>query len=279
MSAPGKIPAEGPKIQPTDNVKPQRLPAPTLFVGPPSRNASNMSINAPPKDATNPARIPLSRQISLLGMDRQISEQQDASTMFNNGLSANPYHRHQQQSNTDHQSNEGIENAISEMQNTLEDVELSAARSGTQIFGPDHSKALEELRTAQIALAQAWAKSETEEESQSASNAKEAQAKPVSTADVLAADGAEFAGEGRARSGTDKSGSSGRTQLEEETENDIALARKRREANDVYFQRVNKGVVEVVQKLEEVAKAMKGVEKESKEIWGDTGSITSGSIS
>ncbi|TID15482.1 hypothetical protein E2P81_ATG07647 [Venturia nashicola] len=279
MSAPGKAPADGPKIQPTDNVKPQRLPAPTLFVGPPSRNASNISINAPPKDPANPARIPLSRQLSLLGVDRQKSEQQDASTSFSNGLSANPFNRQQQQSSKiDHQNNERVENAIAEMQNTLEDVELSAA-SGTHVFGPDHSKALEELRTAQIALAQAWAKSEAEEESQNASNAKEAQVKPLNTADLLAADRAEFAAEGRARSGTDKSGGSGKTQLEEETENDIALARKRREANDKYFQRVNKGVVEVVQKLEEVAKAMKGVERESKEIWGDTGSTTSGSIS
>jgi hypothetical protein len=278
MSAAGKAPADGPKIPPTDNVKPQRLPAPTLFVGPPSHNASNISLNVLPKDSANTARIPLSRQLSLLGVDRQKTEKQDVPSTSNDALSPNPFSRRQQQSSKiDHQSNERTEAAITEMQNTLEDVELSAA-SGTHVFGPDHSKALEELRTAQIALAQAWAKSEAEEESQSASNAKEAQVKPVNTADVLAADRAEFAIDGRARSGTDKSGGSGKTQLEEETENDIALARKRREANDKYFQRVNKGVVEVVQKLEEVAKAMKGVERESKEIWGDTGSMTSGSI-
>jgi hypothetical protein len=33
---------------------------------------------------------------------------------------------------------------------------------------------------------------------------------------------------------------------------------------------VNRGVLEVVSKLEEVAKAMKTVESESKEIWSDT---------
>jgi hypothetical protein len=278
MSAAGRASADGPKTQPTDNVKSQRLPAPTLFVGPPSHNASNISLNVLPKDPTNPTRIPLSRQLSLLGVDRQKSEKQDVLSTPSDGLSPNPFSRRQQPSSkTDHQSNERIEAAIAEMQNTLEDVELSAA-SGTHVFGPDHSKALEELRTAQIALAKAWAKSEAEEESQNASNAKEPHVKPVNTADVLAMDRAEFATDGRARSGTDKSGGSGKTQLEEETENDIALARKRREANDKYFQRVNKGVVEVVQKLEEVAKAMKGVERESKEIWGDTGSMTSGSI-
>jgi hypothetical protein len=279
MSAPGKAPADGFKIPPTDNVKPQRLPAPTLFVGPPSHNASNISLNVLPKDPANPTRIPLSRQLSLLGVDRQkaAGDKQDVSSTASDGLSPNPFNRRQQSSKPDHQSNERIEAAIAEMQNTLEDVELTAA-SGMHVFGPDHSKALEELRTAQIALAQAWAKSEAEEESQNASNAKEAQVKPVHTADMLSADRAEFATDGRARSGTDKSGGSGKTQLEEETENDIALARKRREANDKYFQRVNKGVDEVVQKLEEVAKAMKGVERESKEIWGDTGSMTSGSI-
>src|SRR5277367_5432359 len=49
-----------------------------------------------------------------------------------------------------------------EMQATLAEVELSAAR-GTHFFGPEHSAALEELRKAQIALAQAWARSEADE--------------------------------------------------------------------------------------------------------------------
>jgi septum formation topological specificity factor MinE len=55
--------------------------------------------------------------------------------------------------------------------------------------------------------------------------------------------------------------------LEEDTEADIILARKRREANDKYFQRVNEGVLDVVAKLEEVANAMKAVEQESRDIW------------
>jgi hypothetical protein len=69
-----------------------------------------------------------------------------------------------------------------------------------------------------------------------------------------------------------------RGRLEEDTENDIALARKRREANDRYFRKVNTGVMDVVQKLEEVAKAMKGVETESKEIWGDQDSVDTASV-
>lgn len=49
-----------------------------------------------------------------------------------------------------------------EMQATLEEVELSAS-GGTRVFGPDHDRKLGELRMAQIALAQAWARSEADE--------------------------------------------------------------------------------------------------------------------
>ena len=49
-----------------------------------------------------------------------------------------------------------------EMQSTLEEVELSAS-NGAHVFGPDHNRALEELRTAQISLAQAWARSEADD--------------------------------------------------------------------------------------------------------------------
>ena len=96
------------------------------------------------------------------------------------------------------------------------------------------------------------------------------------TADVLAGDlGGVGAGERAAR---ERSGSleSERSRLEEETENDIALARRRREANDRYFRVVNTAVKDVVAKLEDVARAMKEVELESKDIWDD--SVESASV-
>jgi translation initiation factor RLI1 len=65
--------------------------------------------------------------------------------------------------------------------------------------------------------------------------------------------------------------------MEEETEVDILLARKRREANDRYFQRVNQGVLDVVAKLEDVAIAMRAVEQESKELWGEENESVPGS--
>lgn len=67
--------------------------------------------------------------------------------------------------------------------------------------------------------------------------------------------------------------------LDEETEKDILLARRRREANDRYFDRVNQGVLDVVAKLEEVAQAMRTVERESKDIWSDSESVATAASS
>jgi uncharacterized protein DUF5315 len=158
------------------------------------------------------------------------------------------------------------------MQHTLEEVELSAS-TGTYVFSSAHSKALDGLRTAQIALAQGWARSETEEDTHGDQTEARAQAKESVKAEVLSpvdTPETEQAQHGRPRS---DSMESSKSQLEEETENDIALARRRREANDKYFRIVNSTVKEVVAKLEDVAKAMKGVEAESKEIWGDKDSV------
>jgi hypothetical protein len=166
------------------------------------------------------------------------------------------------------------------MQNTLDEVELSAATTGTHVFGAAHSKALDELRTAQIALALAWAKSETEEEK--SSETKEANKKPVVEGAIPAAGDVltdasnpqteKKQGEGEVLSESAKS------QLEQVTEKEIASAKRRREANDLYFRTVNSAVKDVVAKLEEVARAMKGVEVESKEIWGDKDSLETESI-
>ena len=67
-------------------------------------------------------------------------------------------------------------------------------------------------------------------------------------------------------------GKEGAKSLEEETEEDIALARRRREANDRYFSRVNGGVLDVVGRLEEVAERMRRVEMESRSIWSESAS-------
>lgn len=125
------------------------------------------------------------------------------------------------------------------MQATLADVELNAF-SSTHVFGPPHSAALDELREAQIQLAHAWGRSGVEDEE--TLKAAEWTTKPE-----------------------DKDS-------EETDEDDIQEARRRREANEKFFQRVREGVEDVVGRLESVAEAMGKVEKESRDIWSSSDS-------
>lgn len=142
------------------------------------------------------------------------------------------------------------------MQATLAEVELSAF-SSTHVFGSAHSAALDELREAQIALAKVWGRGEAKEEEE------EEEAETV-----------------KVKSGQRKEDGKldGKTDGESEEEEDIAEARRRREANEKFFSRVGKGVVDVVGKLEGVAQAMAKVERESREIWGGSDSVESSSV-
>ncbi|KAF2005014.1 hypothetical protein P154DRAFT_24936 [Amniculicola lignicola CBS 123094] len=266
-----------------------RLPAPALFVGPPSHNASNTSLLLPTTEG-KPTRTPLTRQRSLLAQDsnkRPIPQSAhhdigEPLTLASSNPSA-PFMRRQIQQNqaADAEASSRAEAIWAEMQSTLEEVELSAIKGpGMNVFGSEHSRALDELRKAQIDLAKAWARSEAEEEGEGLEERKSARVN--TTADMLATD-RTHKGPGqdhdRRPSAVSAIGSTfERSRLEEETEKDIELSRKRREANDRYFEKVNKGVLEVVRKLEDVASAMKGVELESKEIWRDGESLGTGSI-
>ena len=219
-----------------------------------------------------------------------------------------------------------------EMQATLEDVELSAT-GGTRVFGPDHDRALADLRTAQIALAHAWARSEADDAIESASSsvagaaagalaeqpevgnlrgtklgdigiaAATSAAAPNTSTGAAVGDFADAGGKSNAAGTATRPGSSGGggggagigvgaaivgagtamglgfvgetlgARLEQETERDILHARRRREANDRYFGRVDQGVRDVVARLEEVAAAMRAVEHETREVWGDDASV------
>lgn len=163
-----------------------------------------------------------------------------------------------------------------EMQATLEEVELSAS-GGIRVFGPGHDHKLAELRAAQIALAQAWARSEADDaiettlcESSSRAPGDEVRSLKGARADASrsgAVDGADAPATNAGRPNSSGGGGADRhgANIEDETELDILLARKRREANDQYFQRVNNGVIDVVAKLEDVAVTMRAVERESKD--------------
>ncbi|KAL8952601.1 MAG: hypothetical protein Q9222_001474 [Ikaeria aurantiellina] len=213
------------KLTPS-SAHPQRAPPPSLFLGPPSRNASNISLapTASQPPASAPPRAPLLRTRSTRGPD----------TLPTLGRS-----RPQPQA-SDQNKSDRTDALWAEMQATLADVELNAFNS-THVFGTSHSAALDELREAQLQLAQAWGRSGTEDEEIS---------EPVEKADKP---------DGKEKDAAD--------------EDDILEARRRREANEKFFQRVREGVVDVVGRLEAVAGAMGKVEKESRDIWSSSDSV------
>ncbi|CCU78335.1 unnamed protein product [Blumeria hordei] len=158
-----------------------------------------------------------------------------------------------------------------DMQSVLKAVE-TCAEQGQQMFGREHELALEGLRSAQIELARAWARSEADEVIESVDH----RSRPFS------GKGGNIGSDGKTATTTATSGSAARplssegltgvegdVATEHELEIDISSARKRREANDRYFKKVNDDVIDVVMKLEEVANAMRAMERENKVIWGD----------
>lgn len=150
-----------------------------------------------------------------------------------------------------------------EMQNTLGEVELSAFK-GEHVFGEEHSRALEELRLKQLKLAQTWTRNEADEVDENESK----ETNDLSDAKTQKPNNAPHDNGGT----TTTDGAATYKALEAETEKDLQQARKRRLANDQYFDRVNNGVLDVVASLEEVAQAMRAVRKESEDIWNDTAS-------
>jgi hypothetical protein len=165
---------------------------------------------------------------------------------------------------------DGSDAVWQEMQSALSEVDLSAVTT-ENVYGEKHAQALEDLRMRQLKLAQAWARSEADDEVVPPSlNAKEEDTRSRGSTGGQSHDAAERS--------APLDGASHRT-LDEETEKDILLARRRREANDRYFDRVNQGVLDVVAKLEDVAQAMRTVERESKDIWSDSESVATAASS
>ena len=235
----------------------QRLPAPSLFVGPPSRNASSTSLS-PTTTNTSFSRNPSNLQRAI---HNRSPNNVDSPASNSIGRESSSSVRHNDASSFVRQRNLNEQRKVStgarltEMQNTLDEVEARAER-GSHLFGATHSEALAALRNAQVALAQSWADNVYEDASSDTydTSAIEVERPQAATADSV------------------------KNALEEETENDISLAKKRREANDRYFKKVSEGIQDVVSKLDDVAKTMKRVEQESKELWEDDDSIDSRSV-
>lgn len=262
--------------------KPMRLAPPSLFV-PPSRNVSSTDLAAAQQSAQAPTSTTISASTRLPLARKRTPEPSTSETPSDTASPRSAQISQQQQSEKRTRKTSTTSQNWAELQNTLEEVELSAA-SGTNVFGAEHSRALEELRKAQVELARAWARGEEGEQQgddvgdDAALDLSSGQAMRENSA-VLASDrGHRMSHTPKPSTGKDSTSKArldAKTQLEEETENDILLARKRRLANDRYFERVNKGVVDVVKKLDIVAEKMGGVETESQEIWGDKDSLAS----
>ncbi|KAI1358829.1 hypothetical protein F5Y08DRAFT_332815 [Xylaria arbuscula] len=239
-----------------------RDPPPNLFLRP-SPSASNVSL---PGAIAGPSGVPTQQSQAPPPLPRT-------------GSLLNPLNRTlpRLQTGDSTRTTDRTDALWAEMQATLEEAELSAS-GGTHVFGPDHDRKLAELRAAQIKLAQAWARSEADDAA-TGSIVSETEVRNLKGAlgEVGAkatADGTD-AGKGTTGTASAQPGNSGLdgeklgAKLEEETERDILLARNRREANDRYFSKVDKGVRDVVAKLEDVASAMRDVEQETRGIWGD----------
>ncbi|KAJ6131090.1 hypothetical protein N7523_001550 [Penicillium sp. IBT 18751x] len=240
-------------MEPLKKQTSQRLPPPALFQGPPSHNASNISLSVPPP--TSALATPAGSRPPALPRDRS----RDADSIEKRDFLSPFMSRRSSKHEAD-----GSDAIWQEMQSALSEVELSAVTSD-HVFGEKHAEALEDLRMKQLRLAQAWARSEADDEVvDSSHNTTEGDRRASSEAKTVDAATEQIPVKDRVSHHA----------LDEETEKDINLARKRRDANDRYFDRVNQGVLDVVAKLEEVSNAMRTVERESKDIWSDSDSVT-----
>lgn len=250
----------------------QRDPPPVLFLHP-SPGGSRASLSS--TSAPGPAPPTSRRELSTL----------ERSTSLRSGSAPTNLQRSGKAGST--RSTDKTDALWAEMQATLEEVELSAS-GGTHVFGPGHDQKLSELRSAQIGLAQAWARSETDESigvsprdkvipspGEQLHNLRGVFMEPPKSSAFEGTEQAKSLNKtsGEGLKGKNEALGSFGSKIIEETEMDIVLGRKRREANDEYFQRVNDGVIDVVAKLENVTVAMRAVEQESQDVWNEDKSI------
>lgn len=258
------------------------LPATALFRGPHSRNASHTSLHRQALDREN---LNHHRNAPIEAKPQHLPRAHPPTTSFSGprpsliGQLTNAPAQIVRPGQAKKEDEFRADAVWAEMQKTLADVELSAMNS-SHVFSNTHVKALEDLRSAQLGLAQAWAKSEademadeefgndTQEQSAVGTFGRGGFASPPSSPVHHPPHPPHKRPGPRSRGNSASSAAGGN--LEEETERDIRLARRRREANDRYFRQVNKGVLDVVKKLDEVAGAMRRVEKESREIWNSS---------
>lgn len=148
------------------------------------------------------------------------------------------------------------------LQSTLSDIELSAA-SSAHVFNSNHAKALEDLRAAQVELARAWGQTDAEDVSTLPSPDLRMNKENGAKKDQ------DQQHHGNHHKDQEKQAEQNERKLSTATTLDLTSAARRREASDKYFAAVKEGVADVVRKLDGVADAMREVEMQSRDIWGD----------
>lgn len=244
-----------------------REPPPSLFLGPPSLNTSRVSLMGAKTSDTVTNEFEISApSIPLWRESLFLSPKVSFGPLDNSEVSPDITEARYSGYSIGAGGKKKIDELRpdvqwAEMQSTLKEVEIScaAAANRTHVFGGQHSEALEGLRRAQIELAKAWARSEADELAESVNPLSQA----TSSSGAATNHGADTGD--KINAGKDSGDRDGTTQHDFEA--DIILARKRREANDRYFQRMNESVLDVVSRLEDVASSMQAVARESKEIW------------
>ncbi|KAF2155669.1 hypothetical protein K461DRAFT_310317 [Myriangium duriaei CBS 260.36] len=238
--------------QTTTNTRPNRLPAPALFIGPPSAHASHLSLTQPSSPTSRrhpstprltPRHIPHSS--TSTGATASTSSPHPPTTA---AVAAQPA-----------PSRASLDASFATLQRALDEVEAGAAArtagrsvsAGGTVFGPDHASALRGLRLAQVRLAEAWGPTGREE---------------IDGEDV-----------GKKKKNKE-SGEKANAEKEEarDGESELRSAAERRERNELYFADVKRGMLDVVAKLDDIAQAMRRVETEGREIWEDNASLERG---
>ncbi|KAH0533975.1 hypothetical protein FGG08_007412 [Glutinoglossum americanum] len=257
---------------------PQRQPPPTLFPVPPSHNSSRTSLPSllsPTSPAPTPAqsRVPLLRNLPSRNAPPTTSSAPNPPPPTTAAGGAPPATLPPAQRHQPHPARNRTSALWTEMQRTLSEVSHTAT-TPTHLFGPSHSSALSRLRASQIALAQAWARSEEATDDVSPADQPAITATTTTAAATPAAAATAPANPPPTSQNPSSPSSDSAPQTHPpsspiDSTNDILLSRLRRTANDRFFQRVNSGMLDVVAMLEEVAVAMRDVERESRDIWSD----------
>ena len=248
---------------PTTTVPSQRLPAPSLFIAPPSRNDPNLSTQSQAHDQTqNATTSSQSTHFSERTLSTSTTQQRHRART-NSSTPSLPDARRSSLAGRrprPRPSRAQIDSQWADLQNTLQEIELTTSNGAqTHVFGASHAEALKELRESQIALAKVWGPGPEGNPSAAAAESEKEQGRRGSKDKVGGKAARKMSIGGEERGG----------------QQDLTRAAERRQANAKYFAQVKQGVQHVVAKLDAVSVAMSRVEMESREIWGEGDSLAS----